>query len=70
MPSARQQSTPGAWTGSFFVNGAVAGDTLVIHIKRIWLNRDTAIYKNQLEENTLDPRGTAGCAIMVQTLPT
>lgn len=51
----RRSAPPNPLTGPFFVKGAAPGDTLVVHIKRLRLNRDTAISKNQLEEHTLDP---------------
>jgi acetamidase/formamidase len=39
----RRTSGGNPLTGPFFVEGAIPGDTLVIHLKRLRLNRDTAI---------------------------
>jgi acetamidase/formamidase len=42
-------------TGPFYVEGALPGDTLVVHLRRIRLNRDTAVTTAQLIGSTLDP---------------
>jgi amidase len=43
-------------TGPFYVNGAMPGDTLVVDIKRLTLNRDMAsMYGNQVAANALNP---------------
>jgi acetamidase/formamidase len=42
-------------TGPFFVEGVVPGDTLVVHLKAIRLNRDSAVTTAQLLGGTLSP---------------
>ena len=43
-------------TGPFYVDGAWPGDTLVVNLKRVRLNRDTAgIYNNSVVLSALDP---------------
>ncbi len=43
-------------TGPFYVNGAMPGDTLVIDLKRLRLNSNTAnMYGNRLAANALNP---------------
>ncbi len=42
-------------TGPFFVEGAVPGDTLVVHFNRIRLNRDSAISSPLIVSEALDP---------------
>ena len=37
------QSGGNPLTGPFYVEGAIPGDTLVVHLKRLQLNRDSAI---------------------------
>ena len=43
-------------TGPFFVQGAVPGDTLAVHIVRLRLNRDWAISDDYLDGRSVDPR--------------
>ena len=43
-------------TGPFYVDGAIPGDTLVVHLTRLRLNRDTAISSPLIVNNALDPR--------------
>jgi acetamidase/formamidase len=42
-------------TGPFFIEGALGGDTLVVHLKRIRLNRDTAMSGSSISAIALDP---------------
>jgi amidase len=43
-------------TGPFYVEGAVPGDTLVVHLNRVRLNRDTAgIYNDMVVGSAVDP---------------
>jgi amidase len=43
-------------TGPFYIEGAVPGDTLVVHLNRIRLNRDTAgIYNDTVVGSAVDP---------------
>src|SRR5438128_2663500 len=42
-------------TGPFYVEGALPGDTLVIHFTRIRLNRDTAISSGSIAGTALNP---------------
>lgn len=42
-------------TGPFYVEGAMPGDTLVVHIVRLKLNRDYAISDDSLDPRALDP---------------
>jgi amidase len=43
-------------TGPFYVEGAVPGDTLVVHLNRIRLNRNTAgIYNDTVVGSAVDP---------------
>jgi acetamidase/formamidase len=42
-------------TGPFYVEGAVPGDTLVVHFNRIRLNRDTAISSVPIVGSALNP---------------
>ena len=46
-------------TGRFYVDGAYPGDTLVIHLTRIRLNRDTATTTNTLLPNAIEPHYNA-----------
>jgi acetamidase/formamidase len=43
-------------TGPFFIEGAMPGDTLVVHLERVELNRDTA----QMYSGTLDQKAVQG----------
>ncbi|MGH9675455.1 MAG: hypothetical protein ACRD44_19965 [Bryobacteraceae bacterium] len=42
-------------TGPFYVEGAMPGDTLVVRLNRVRLNRDWAGSGNQIMRNALDP---------------
>jgi len=42
-------------TGPFYIEGALPGDTVVVHLIRIGLNRDTAFSDGILSPNALDP---------------
>jgi acetamidase/formamidase len=43
-------------TGPFYIEGALPGDTLAVHLKRVRLNRDTAgIYNNSVVSGAVDP---------------
>jgi acetamidase/formamidase len=42
-------------TGPFYVEGALPGDTLVVKLKRIRLNRDSAISSGSLAANAITP---------------
>ncbi|MFY9569767.1 MAG: acetamidase/formamidase family protein [Blastocatellia bacterium] len=42
-------------TGPFYVEGAVPGDTLVVHLKRVRLNRDYAISGSSITGKALTP---------------
>jgi amidase len=42
-------------TGPFFIEGALPGDTLVVKLKRIRLNRDTAVSNGSIDENAITP---------------
>lgn len=42
-------------TGPFYIEGAEPGDTLVVHINRLKLNRDTAGSDDQLVQSALSP---------------
>jgi amidase len=41
-------------TGPFFVTGAIPGDVLVVHIKKLTLNRDWAISDDGLDERAMN----------------
>jgi acetamidase/formamidase len=43
-------------TGPIYVEGAMPGDTLVVHLKRVSLNRDTA----KMSSNALGPKAVGG----------
>jgi len=43
-------------TGPFYIDGAMPGDTLVVRIRRLRLNRDTAISTNGMTERGQDAR--------------
>jgi len=49
-------------TGPFYVEGAMPGDTLVVHLTRVRTNRDTAYQTNQVASNALETG-------YIQTLP-
>ncbi len=51
----RRTSGGNPLTGPFYVDGAVPGDTLVIHFNRIRLNRDSAISGNIIVGSALNP---------------
>src|SRR5258708_21458654 len=42
-------------TGPFYVVGAEPGDTLVIHVERIWPNREIAYTGSLVAANLVDP---------------
>jgi amidase len=42
-------------TGPFYVEGAMPGDTLVVHLMRVRLNRDYALQANAIAGNALTP---------------
>ena len=42
-------------TGPFYVEGAMPGDTLVVHLKRVRLNRDYAMQASSVAGNALTP---------------
>ena len=42
-------------TGPFYVEGAMPGDTLVVHLTRVRLNRDYALQSNAIAGNALTP---------------
>ena len=42
-------------TGPFYVEGAMPGDTLVVHLTRVRLNRDYAMQANAIAGNALNP---------------
>jgi amidase len=42
-------------TGPFYVEGAMPGDTLVVHLTRVRLNRDSAFQSNAVAGNALTP---------------
>jgi acetamidase/formamidase len=51
----RRTSGGNPLTGPFYVEGALPGDTLVVHFNRIRLNRDTAISSPLIVNGALDP---------------
>ena len=51
----RRTSGGNPLTGPFYVEGAVPGDTLVVHFNRIRLNRDTAISSPLIASSALNP---------------
>lgn len=51
----RRTSGGNPLTGPFYVEGAVPGDTLVIHFNRIRLNRDSAISGDMIAGSALNP---------------
>ena len=50
-PHFRWQSS----SGPFYIEGALPGDTLIVHFNRIRLNRDTAISSPLIVNGALDP---------------
>ena len=46
---------PDPLTGPFYVEGAMPGDTLVVHLTRVRLNRDSAFQSNAVAGNALTP---------------
>ena len=51
-----QRSTRGnPLTGPFYVEGAMPGDTLVVHLKRVRINRDYALQASSISGNALNP---------------
>ena len=42
-------------TGPFYVEGAMPGDTLVVHLKRVRINRDYALQASSIAGNALNP---------------
>ncbi|MEM6652935.1 MAG: acetamidase/formamidase family protein [Pseudomonadota bacterium] len=55
--SLRWQAMPGnPLTGPFFVEGAMPGDTLVVHLKSVRLNRDTAkMHSRSINQAAIQP---------------
>src|SRR5215469_15290461 len=51
----RRTSGGNPLTGPFYIDGAVPGDTLVVHFNRIQLNRDTAISSPLIVNSALNP---------------
>lgn len=51
----RPATGPNPQTGPFFIEGAEPGDTLVVHIDRLWPNRPTGWSSSVLAENVVDP---------------
>lgn len=51
----RRTSGGNPLTGPFYVEGAIPGDTLVVHFNRIRLNRDSAISSPLIVNNALNP---------------
>jgi amidase len=51
----RRTSGGNPLTGPFYVEGAIPGDTLVVHFTRIQLNRDTAISSPLIANSALNP---------------
>lgn len=51
----RRTSGGNPLTGPFYIDGAVPGDTLVVHFHRIRLNRDTAISSPLIVNSALSP---------------
>jgi len=47
---------PNPLTGPFYIDGAEPGDTLVVHLERIRLNRKTGIQSTRMADNTVLPR--------------
>lgn len=42
-------------TGPFYVEGALPGDTLAVHLDKVRLNRDSAVSSNTLAPNSVEP---------------
>jgi acetamidase/formamidase len=53
--SVRRSAGGNPQTGPFYVEGALPGDTLVIRLLKIQLNRNTAITTNTIAANALEP---------------
>ncbi|HEY3937127.1 MAG TPA: acetamidase/formamidase family protein [Bryobacteraceae bacterium] len=51
----RRTSGGNPLTGPFYIEGAIPGDTLVVHFNRIRLNRDTAISSPLIVNSALNP---------------
>jgi amidase len=51
----RRTSGGNPFTGPFYVEGAIPGDTLVVHFTRIHLNRDSAISSPLIVNGALNP---------------
>jgi amidase len=51
----RRTSGGNPLTGPFYIEGALPGDTLVIHLNRVRLNRDTAISSPLIVNSALNP---------------
>lgn len=51
----RRTSGGNPLTGPFYVEGAIPGDTLVVHFNRIRLSRDSAISSPLIANNALEP---------------
>jgi acetamidase/formamidase len=51
----RRSSGGNPQTGPFYVEGALPGDTLVVHLLKVRLNRDTAISTAVIAASALDP---------------
>jgi len=55
-------------TGPFYIEGALPGDTLAVHLLAVRLNRDTAVTTATLVPNSLDPRYFASLGEMKNDL--
>jgi amidase len=51
----RRTSGGNPLTGPFYIEGALPGDTLAVHLNRLRLNRDTAISSPLIANNALNP---------------
>ncbi len=51
----RRTSGGNPLTGPFYIDGAIPGDTLIVHFHRIRLNRDTAISSPLIVNSALTP---------------
>jgi amidase len=51
----RRTSGGNPLTGPFYIDGAIPGDTLVVHFNRIRLNRDSAISSPLIVDSALNP---------------
>ena len=52
----RRAASGNPQTGPFYVEGSMPGDTLVVHIRKLRLNRDTAVSTNGMAERGQDSR--------------